>query len=139
MTREYLRSIKRTIFDNGPAFGYTITITGSAATLASTAGSPSGMEVILGSLSAAVGFSILELIGNFVLRGEEEETEKVVQLGNSLNILSVTVSVSAVFAIASWLDKTAAWVAGPFAATVLYATLAVSQLSAVRIMRKNRK
>ncbi len=133
--KSYIRAVKRTVHDNGPAFGYSISITGTIAALSALKGSPTAWDIMFAVLSVAAAFSLMEIVSTYVLHGSDEN-RSVVQLGNTLNFLSIGLSVASVLAIIPFAPKTAAWALSPFVAAIVYVLVTAFQLTMVRKITK---
>jgi len=116
------RGLGETANDNSTAFGFSLTIGGTALILADLHGSPVVGEVFLligGAAAAMIAISALST-GGFRKETAEPLPERAQMRGSGLNFLSVGSGLLAVWGAAALLDVGAAWAVGGFVAILLY-------------------
>jgi hypothetical protein len=103
---------------NSPAFGFSITVTGSFAMLQTLAGSPTVVQILLFGVSAALTIGIVE---GLVTRGFRDPLgvapAEVRMLGTAQNFVSVAAGLAAAAGVGALLDAGGAWPLGACAAT----------------------
>ena len=115
------RNIVVSVRENSAAFGYSITITGSYATLSALDGPVTVADIFAAAVSAGLAFTALELVVIAVYRDvpdQESVTRRL--LARMMNFVSISVGVG-LAAVCAWLfNGTWAWGLGAFAATVSF-------------------
>lgn len=116
------RGLGETANDNSTAFGFSLTIGGTALILADVHGSPAVGEAFLliaGAAAAMIAISALSTSG-FRTDTAEPLPERAQMRGSGLNFLSVGIGMLAAWGAGELLGGGAAWAAGGFAGILLY-------------------
>lgn len=118
----YTRQLRMSLRNNSGAYGFSVMITCSLAMLSALHASPSPLQLFLFVFGAVASFFVIELLATRLFRrslGGGEES-KVVALGSSLGVFSISLAVGASALCGSFLPATLSWFVGSLAASVTY-------------------
>lgn len=119
--KKLAKAMRSSVRDNATAYGYSITITGTAALLANMGHVVTPVGIFGGMLAAAAAFVAIE--GAIVLTVddlEEDESEEDRVLARMLNIVSIFAAMGAGFGSAYYLADPYAWPVAGFCATAAF-------------------
>lgn len=136
----YAREIRMALRNNSGAYGFTVTVTCSLSMLSAVHSPPSPLRIFLFVFGAVASFFVVELFATRLFRrplGGDEES-RVVALGSSLGVLSISLAVGAAALCGSFLPATLSWFAGSFAASVTYLVVNAVEMSVARRVEEAR-
>ena len=118
----FRRGLGETAQDNSTAFGFSLTIGGTALILADLHGAPAVGEVFLLIGGAAAAMILISAISTSGFRDDTAEAlpERAQMRGSGLNFLSVGGGMLGAWGVAELLDGGVAWVVGGFVGILLY-------------------
>lgn len=136
-SRRYERGLLASIRDNVSAYGYSVMITASAASLVHYLGTPPPWELFLFAAGAVAGFTLVEgLVSRGFRNRLRPEPSDVVALGSAFSFVSVGLglgsSVLAGLVVGTWL----AWPVAAFFATVVYVLASGVEISLAERARR---
>ena len=139
VSRLYARGMLATLRNNVTAYGYSVMITTSAATLVHYLGSPVPWELFLFAGGAVAAFTAVEWIatGGF-RRGLRAEPTEVVALGSAFSFASVGVGVGVAVLTGLVLESWSAWPLGAFLATAAYVLASGFEISVAEQAKRDR-
>ena len=119
--QHFVRGVRTSIANNTSAYGFSLTVAGSFASLAKVHGDPSWVELFLFLVGSCVGFAAVNAVSTRLFRKESpDEPELVISLATSLSVFSVCGAVGAATGIAFALSSWQAWPLAALAFTVAY-------------------
>lgn len=130
------QAIRSSVKDNATAYGYSISITGTAALLSNEGHKITVIAVFAGMLAAAAAFVIIEgLIMLLVddLKDDEGQEDRV--LARMMNIFSIAAAMGAAFASGHYLPDPYAWPVGGFTATAAFVLFDGIELALTEMLR----
>ncbi|MDG4786037.1 hypothetical protein O7626_08880 [Micromonospora sp. WMMD1102] len=137
---EVYRGVRASIRNNGQAYGFSVSITGSFGLLTTTTGTPSGIEIMLFGFGAAAAFTLLEILATKGFRRPlEEESVIVSAFGVSLSFLSVGITLGVAWLIGELLPGPEAWPVAGALASAIYLLLAGVQLAVAESASRARR
>lgn len=131
----YRAGLAITLRSTAAAYGYTLTIATTVATLIANQGAPTMVELYLFIFGGSLAFAALEL----ALRLVEPavcEVDHVYPLAGALNVVSVAGAFSAASAVAHGPDGMLAWLLAPLAASVVYFALIAAEVAIIDRLRR---
>jgi hypothetical protein len=134
----YRSALRVTLRTTAAAYGYTLTISTTAAVLMTVHGKPRPGDLFLfvaGGLIAFAGLDALLTIGS----PSEHRVEQVFPFAGSLNFVSVPAALGAATGVAYAISAAPAWLLAPLAATAIYMVLVAAQLTLVDVVRDKRE
>jgi hypothetical protein len=140
--QHFVRGVRTSIANNTSAYGFSLTVAGSFASLAKVHGDPSWVELFLFLAGSCVGFAAVNAVSTrFFSKESPDEPELVITLATSLSVFSVCGAVGAATGIAFALSSWPAWPLAALAFTVAYVIGVGAEVSiaAHRHFRPNRK
>jgi hypothetical protein len=129
-------ALREVVRASSAAYGYTLTVATTISTLVSREGSPGTGELFLFAAGGLLAFAALDLA--LLATGENESGELLqaaLPLAAALNVLAVGVALGAATLLSRAISGSIAWLACPFAATLLYLVVLAGQLRLVGSMR----
>ncbi len=122
MTRSrYRRSLRAAVGASAAPYGFTLSTWTTGAVLTHTQGIPNTLDALLFLAGAVLGFAVVGGIAfGGVTKRLEREAEEPRPLWTSLHFPSVALALGAASLVAWALRGEAAWIVGPFCATVAY-------------------
>lgn len=138
MRRKHLgHGLRASLRNNGQAYGFSVSITVSAAMLNVEAKASGVAHLIYFAIGAALPFSFLEALATRGFRKPlEQEPSTVTALGISLSIVSVATSVSLAWATAHFVGGLLAWPLTGFVVSAVYPTAAGLELAVAQAARE---
>jgi hypothetical protein len=119
--QHFVRGVRTSIANNTSAYGFSLTVAGSYASLAKVHGDPSWVELFLFLVGSCVGFATVNAVSTRLFRKESpDEPELVITLATSLSAFSVCGAVGAASGVAFALSSWPAWLLAALAFTVAY-------------------
>jgi hypothetical protein len=131
----YSSSLRATLRATAAAYGYTLTIATTAATLISTKGPPRTGEVYLFVAGGLVGFALLEALLHVLPSRGDERPQQAFPFAGALNLLSVSVALGGGDIITHIFPSATAWFVASMVATMLYMLLVAVQVALVDVVR----
>jgi hypothetical protein len=134
----YARGLRTSARNNGPAYGYSVTVTATLAILAAVEGAPRVLEVFTFAGGAIAAFTLVEAAASRGFRRRLEEEPSVVEaLGSAFAFLSVGGGLAAAFITALLFGRGAAWPLGAFLSTLIYLVFVGFELALAEKMRRD--
>jgi hypothetical protein len=119
--QHFVRGVRTSIANNTSAYGFSLTVAGSYASLAKVRGDPTWVELFLFLVGSCVGFAAVNAVSTrFYRRESPDEPELVITLATSLSVFSVCGAVGAAAGVAFALSGWPAWLLAALAFTVAY-------------------
>lgn len=137
MTEGYRSALTAVLRSTAAAYGYTLTVAATVATLSETHGRPGVGQLYLLIAGGIGAFAALE--GVLVIAPPEQEAEvsQAFPLAGALNVVAVGAAFGAATLLAHAISGGVAWLIAPFAATGVYLALSAGQATAVdRLQRR---
>ncbi|WP_245901157.1 hypothetical protein [Prauserella shujinwangii] len=135
-----MREIRLSLRNNSGAYGFSVLITCALAMLNSQLGMPATAHIFLFVVGAVVSFLAVEALATRGFRrslGGDEQT-KVVALGSSFSVVSISLGVGATALCGLFLPVAPAWFAGSFAASTTYLLLNGLEMTVARHIEEAR-
>ncbi|MGC9540526.1 hypothetical protein [Streptomyces sp. UG1] len=137
MHRQLAHGVRASLRNNGQAYGFSVSITASAAMLHAEARQSGTAHLIYFAVGAAVAFSLLQTLATSGFRKPlEQEPSTVTALGIALSIVSVTTVVTLAWAVAHFVGGMAAWPLTGFLVSVVYPVAAGLELAVAQRFRE---
>ncbi len=136
----YLQELRLSLRNNSGAYGFSVMITSVLAVLTSLHRTPGVVHIFLFLFGAVVSFATIQVAATRGFRRSlaEQEQSKVVALGGSLGIVSISVAVGAAALVGLVLPELLAWPVGSFVGSTLYLLLTALEMSAARRIEEAR-
>ena len=136
----YLRELRLSLRNNSGAYGYSVMITAVLAVVMAIHRPPTVGDLFLFLLGAVVSFAAIELAATHGFRRAlaGTETTKVIALGSSLGILSISAAVGAAALAALVLPETLSWPVGSFLGSSMYLLVTAVEMSVARRIEEAR-
>lgn len=136
--RLYERGLLATIRQNVSAYGYSVMITASAASLVHYTGTPAPWELFLFAAGAVAGFTLVEgsVSRGFRIRLRPEPSD-VVALGSAFSFASVGLGLGSAVVVGIVVDSWLAWPTAAFVATIVYVLTSGVEISLAERARRS--
>ena len=132
----YARGLRTSARNNGPAYGYSVTITATLAILSAVEGAPGVLEVFTFAGGAIAAFTLIEAAASRGFRRRFEDEPSVVEaLGSAFAFLSVGGALATAFVTALLVGPDVAWPLGSFLSTLVYLVLVGLEIALAEKMR----
>ncbi len=119
------RSLAAVAGQSAPAYGYTLAVWGSGASLSHLRGSPGVVQAILFVVGAVAAFGVIMGLGTRGLRHfDPVASHKALLLGGAFHILASGLAVACAALVGTIIYSGVAWPVGAFALTLTYFSLA---------------
>jgi hypothetical protein len=125
-----------TLRSTAAAYGYTLTIATTMATLTSTVGSPATDDLFLLVAGGLLAFALLEAVLLATRPADGRDVQHAFPFAGALNFASVGGALGVATLLARWIDGTTAWLVAPFGATAAYMLLVAAQVAVVHALRR---
>ncbi|HEX6196158.1 MAG TPA: hypothetical protein VFZ37_09615 [Jiangellaceae bacterium] len=136
----YVRELRLSLRNNTGAYGFSVMITSVMAMLSAIHDPPQPGQIIAFFIGAVATFAIIEAVATRGFRRSlaDREATKVVALGSSLSLVSIAAAVGVATAVGYLLPVSAAWLVGPFLASMTYLVLTAAEMTAARRIQEAR-
>jgi hypothetical protein len=132
----YRAALQGTLRKLAAAYGYTLAIGTSIATLTATHGSPGTGEIVLFAAGGLVAFGLLDGILQVLPSRQSRDPEAAFPFAGVLNVVSVSAALAAATLLAQAVHGSLAWLLTPLAATGIYLLVVAAQVVAVDRLRR---
>ncbi len=137
MHRHLAHGLRASLRNNGQAYGFSVSVTASAAILNLEARQSGAVHLIYFAAAAAVAFSLLETVATRGFRKPlEQEPSTVTALGIAFSIASVAGTVTLAWVVAHFVGGMAAWPMTGFLVSVVYPVAAGMELALAQRFRE---
>ncbi len=137
MHRQWGHGLRASLRNNGQAYGFSVSITASAAILNAEARQSGAVHLIYFAVAAAVAFSLLETVATRGFRKPlEQEPSTVTALGIAFSTASVTGAVALAWVVAHFVGGVTAWPLTGFLVSVVYPVAAGMELATAQRFRE---
>jgi len=136
----YRRELRLSLRNNSGAYGFSVMITAVLAVVMAIHHPPSVGDLFLFVLGAVVSFAAIEFAATrgFRLSLSDTETSKVIALGSSLGIVSISTAVGVAALAALILPESLSWAAGSFLGSSVYLLVTALEMSVARRIEEAR-
>jgi hypothetical protein len=128
---QYASALRLTLRNTAAAYGYTLTVGSTIASLTSVRGKPGEGDLFLLAAGGLAAFAILEMLVQRGVGRHPGSPDTAFPFAGTLNLLSVAGALGASTGIAHAVHSSLAWLLAPMAATAVYMLLVAAQVSAV--------
>jgi hypothetical protein len=119
-----LRSMRSTVGRESTTFGFSILVTVTFAVVQATQGSPKVSHIFAYAIGAVMSFTILEgLLSRGFQRPMPQHATQTLNLGTSLNVVSVVAGLAAGWGVSEGTRGLVAWAGAPLVAGLVYLLL----------------
>lgn len=136
----YLQELRLSLRNNSGAYGFSVMITAALATVSALHSPPEVTDIFLFLLGAVASFAAIEVAATRGFRRSlsEKETSKVIALGSSLGIVSISLAVGTAALAALALPETLSWPVASFMGSSAYLLLTAFEMSVARRIEEAR-
>lgn len=134
----YHSALRLTLRTTAAAYGYTLTISTTAAVLLTVHGTPRTGDLFLFVTGGLVAFAALEAL-LAVVSPRKQPVEQVFSFVGTRNIVSVPGALGAGTGLAHAIGAELAWLLAPLGATAVYMVLVAAQLTIADVMQAGKR
>lgn len=132
----YRSALTAVLRSTAAAYGYSLTIASTVATLSETHGRPGVGQLYLFIAGGIGAFAVLEGVLVVAPAGDEAEAGHAFPLAGVLNVIAAGVAFGVAALLAHAIAGGVAWLLTPLAATVAYLALSAGQATAVDLLQR---